>query len=62
MVWAIGQLADERALPALLARYDGEPCRHQQVLCRYELSKAINRCGGKVAFRYAYSGKKIGPD
>lgn len=53
MVWTIGRLSDRRALPYLQALYTGEPCRHSQELCQYELSKAINRCGGKVVFLYA---------
>lgn len=52
MIWAIGQLSDRRALNHLLELYTGEPCAHSLYLCQYELSKAINRCGGKVDFKY----------
>lgn len=53
MVWAIGRKSDRDALPALLALYTGQPCDHDAYLCQYELSKAINRCGGSVQFAYA---------
>lgn len=52
MVWAIGQIADKKALPFLLANYTGEPCNHDAFLCQYELAKAIKRCGGNVEFKY----------
>ena len=45
-VWALGQLADPRARPALEAACTGEPCDHDRDLCQYELKKAIKRCGG----------------
>lgn len=41
-VWALGRLRDARALPALERQYVGEPCNHAQMLCQYELKKAIN--------------------
>lgn len=53
MIDAIGRLADPAALPYLESRYTGEPCDHARVLCQYALSKAINRCGGKVVFQWA---------
>lgn len=53
MVWAIGRKADREALTALEALYTGEPCDHDAYLCQYELSKAINRCGGSVNFAYS---------
>jgi hypothetical protein len=43
-VWTLGRLRDRRALPALRARYTGEPCDHERGLCQHELSKAILRC------------------
>jgi hypothetical protein len=52
MVWAIGQIADKKALPFLLVNYTGQPCKHYEYLCQYELEKAINRCDGKVTFEY----------
>ncbi len=47
-VWALGRLADERALEALKQEYTGRPCEHDKFLCQYELQKAICRCGGKM--------------
>lgn len=41
-VWALGRLRDTRALPMLERHYVGEPCDHAQMLCQYELRKAIN--------------------
>lgn len=52
VVWAIGRLSDKNALPFLQSLYTGEPCNHSLYLCQYELAKAINRCGGKVDFKY----------
>jgi hypothetical protein len=45
-VWALGQLADPRALPGLEQFHTGEPCDHATSLCQYELEKAIARCRG----------------
>jgi hypothetical protein len=46
-VYALGQLADPRAL-ATLERYEtGRPCDHEHGLCQYELRKAIDRCSGR---------------
>jgi hypothetical protein len=48
-IWALGQLGDNRALPALQKYYtgiipDGEPLN--QTLSQYELKKAINLASG----------------
>jgi len=43
-VWALGRLADPRALPLLEHYYDGGPCDHTRRLCQHELRKAIDRC------------------
>jgi len=40
-VWALGQLADSRALPVLRKRYTGGTCDHTCALCQYELGKAL---------------------
>jgi hypothetical protein len=45
-IWALGRLGDRSALPALRTAYTGELCRHDTILCQYELEKAIRRCGG----------------
>ena len=47
-VWALGRLADERALTALEQEYTGKPCKHDTFLCQYELEKAIRRCSGMI--------------
>jgi len=46
-VYALGILADPRALPVLEKYYTGEPCQHDRFLCQYELRKAIDRCQGR---------------
>jgi hypothetical protein len=44
-IWALGQLADERALPALCDLQSGVPCRrpcHRDLhVCQYEIERAI---------------------
>ena len=40
-VWALGQIADQRALQILEKHYTGKPCNHQRTLCQYELEKAL---------------------
>jgi HEAT repeat protein len=46
-VWALGRIADPRALPLLEHYYDGGPCDHARRLCQHELRKAIARCRGQ---------------
>ena len=47
-IWALGQLADERALSALRKLHSGvpcqKPCRRDLHLCQYEIEKAIKWC------------------
>jgi hypothetical protein len=45
-VWALGQIGDERAVPALERFYVGEPCNHDESLCQRELGRAIKLCKG----------------
>lgn len=40
-VWALGQLADSRALPILEKQYTGGKCDHLHDICQYELEKAL---------------------
>jgi hypothetical protein len=40
-VWALGQMAEPRALPVLRKHYDGGRCSHETRLCQHELRKAI---------------------
>ena len=46
-VWALGQLADKRALPILRKYYTGQPCDHRRLICQYEITKAIRWTEGK---------------
>lgn len=46
-IWALAQLADPRALPALQVLVTGRECDHQRDVCQYELRKAIQRCRGE---------------
>ncbi len=46
VVWALGQLGDNRALPILNSLYTGEKCDHEKFLCQYELRKAIKLLEG----------------
>lgn len=45
-VWALGQIGDERALPALRQWHIGGPCDHDEFLCQRELQKATTLCEG----------------
>ena len=41
LVWALGQLGDQRALPFLRNLVTGQPCDHETNLCQGEVTKAI---------------------
>jgi hypothetical protein len=43
-VWALGQIADPRALAVLRKYYTGAECQHDKFLCQRELKKAIDNC------------------
>lgn len=47
-VWALGQLGDHRALPALRMHCTGQPCDHTRGLCQRELAKAIGLIDGGI--------------
>jgi HEAT repeat protein len=47
-VWALGQLGDARAVPALQRYVTGEKCDHAHRLCQHELRKAIRLCSGSI--------------
>jgi HEAT repeat protein len=50
-VWALGQLRDERALPAL-ARLDVEgACDHSRLVCQREVRKAMAKIRGELSLR-----------
>jgi hypothetical protein len=42
-VWALGEMGDRHALPALRAHLTGRKCDHQRGLSQYELDKAIRK-------------------
>ena len=46
-VWALGQLRDERAVPALEELYTGEPCDHNRFVCQREAKRALAHCKGE---------------
>ena len=48
-IWALGQIADPRALPVLRKHYTGAECQHDKYLCQRELKKAIDTCSGANA-------------
>lgn len=50
-VWALGEIADSRALPVLRAYYKGGRCSHDIALCQYELRKAIRKTEGTWGWR-----------
>lgn len=45
-IWVLGELRDDRALPALLALSGSEICDHDWYVCQYEISKAIKKIQG----------------
>jgi hypothetical protein len=51
-IWALGQLADERALPVLQSLQTGipcpNPCPRDRVICQREVEKAIRWCRGEA--------------
>jgi hypothetical protein len=53
-IWALGQMADPRALTTLEKFYTGEPCpkpcNKEDRICQYELAKAIQWCNEGTLF------------
>jgi len=45
-VWALGQLGDPAALPALEGLQTGRDCDHGREVCQHEVEKAIRSCEG----------------
>ena len=43
MIWTLGTIGDDRALPVLLSLHTGEECRHGTGVCQYEVGKAIRK-------------------
>lgn len=58
-VYALGQIGDPKALPALQAQVTGipcpKPCTKNGYICQYDLEKAIKECQGQFsATRWMY--------
>lgn len=59
-IWALGQIADKKALPFLEELNDSLPaqesCQYDHFLCRYEVEKAIKWCreGNITHWMYRY--------
>jgi len=55
-IWALGKLADERALPALNDLVVGDECSHSEYVCQRTLSTSINTIKGEqidiMTYRY----------
>ena len=58
-IWALGEIGDRRALPALERLLGGElidsPCDTGHGICRYSVEKAIELCRGLNVVRYVWS-------
>lgn len=56
-IWALGQMADKRALPTLKAMYKGVPDGREplnEVVSQYEIAKAIKWCEEGNLTHYMY--------
>jgi len=57
-IWALGEIGDARALPALQGLLDGEligtPCHVRRGICRYSVEKAIALCDGVNIVRWVW--------
>ena len=58
VIWALGEIGDKRALPALQKLYTGEkcpkPCDSSKYICQYGIEKAIRGCKGFNVLRYVW--------
>jgi len=61
-IWALGQIADKKALPFLnelsSSLPEGEKCKYDQNLCRYEVQKAIKWCDEGNLTNWMYKDKE----
>ena len=60
VVYALGQIGDERSFAVLQKYYTGEPCerpcRKDKYICQYDLETALKGCkGGFSATRWMYA-------
>ena len=51
-VWALGELGDRRALPALRSLDVQEECDHARLVCQREVRKAIAKVKGEMSPRH----------
>lgn len=58
VIWALGEIGDKKALPALEKIYTGEPCSKpcdsSQHLCQYGIKKSIRGCKGFNVVSYVW--------
>ena len=58
VVWALGEIGDKRALPALKKLYTGDncpkPCDTSKYICQYGIEKAIRNCKGFNVVRHVW--------
>ena len=47
-IWALGQLGDPAALPALEGLATGRDCDHATTVCQKEVRKALEGCRGEL--------------
>lgn len=58
-IWTLGQIGSKKALPVLKEYYqndpNGETCigKHHELLCQYEINKAIEAIDGHRLFKHA---------
>jgi len=58
VIWALGEIGDKRAIPALQRLYTGKPCPKpcdsSKYICQYGIKKAIRGCKGLNVVRYVW--------
>jgi hypothetical protein len=51
-IWALGEIGDRQALPALAALHRQEECDHSRLVCQREVRKAIRKIRGEMSLRH----------
>jgi hypothetical protein len=54
VVWALGEIRDSRALPALRDLETDGTCDHGSRVCQYEVRKAVDKISGEVPEPYPW--------